>query len=593
MEIHSRTNGLAGVLALSVALFVAIPSARAQFGMPSAPKDIVTATATLSPATLAPGGTATLRVQLKIKPPFHINANPASEEYLIATKVTVNKAPGLTAGKAVYPPALLKKFEFYDKKLRVYEGTTAISVPLKLVAGAKSPQSVAGVLDYQACNDTSCLPPAKVTFSSVAGATTNPSGNSASGTSQTPLNSSTSAANAGTLDADANVIRTQYGVVGLPALVFLDEKGNERTDLRAGEELTLPSMMQKMEALKSGEKLEVSEESAGGWLGRLKSAPFALQLLLVFIGGLLLNLTPCVYPMIPITVGYFGAQSEGRTGKTFGLAAVYVLGLALMYSALGVFAALTGGLFGATLQSPFVVGFVALVLFALSLSMFGLFTIQPPQFIMARSGAKKGTAGALAMGALLGIVAAPCVGPIVAALLTYVAAKSGELGKAQGALFGFTLFFTLALGLGVPYLLLGTFSGSIKSMPRSGPWLERLKKVFAVPLLIASLYYAYFAFKPATTASAAPIPAASATTETIRVTSGAAGERSEHVNWQPATLAAIEDAKRAGRPVVIDFRADWCLPCLKLEREVFERPEMVLASKDVVLLRADYTRAGR
>lgn len=574
-----RKNGILWALMAMVALGIATRPAAAQFGLPNAPKDIVAAAATLSPGTLSPGKTATLKVQLKIKPPFHINANPASEEYLIATKVNVGKTAGITAGKPIYPQALLKKFEFYDKKLRVYEGTVSVSIPLKIAAGTKPPKTLTGIVDYQACNDTSCLPPAKVKFST--------GGSAPSGTGRTA--ESTLPISPGALDADANTIRRQYAVPGFPTLVFLDKQGNERTDLRAGEELTLPAMLQKLDALKSGEKLEVSAESAGGWLGRLKSAPFALQLLLVFLGGLLLNLTPCVYPMIPITVGYFGAQSEGRAGKTFGLAVLYVLGLALMYSALGVFAAITGGLFGATLQSPFVVGFVALVLFALALSMFGLFTIQPPQFIMARSGAKKGGAGALAMGALLGIVAAPCVGPIVAALLTYVAAKSGELGKAQGALFGFTLFFTLALGLGLPYLLLGTFSGSIKSMPRSGPWLERLKKIFAVPLLIASIYYAYLAFKPTSTASANAAPAQS----TLSAAKPGGPEQGEHEAWPPATLAAIDAAKKAGRPVVIDFRADWCLPCLKLEREVFSRPQVHTAAKDVVLLQADYTRAGQ
>jgi thiol:disulfide interchange protein DsbD len=210
-----------------------------------------------------------------------------------------------------------------------------------------------------------------------------------------------------------------------------------------------------------------------------------------------------------------------------------------------------------------------LVLFALGLSMLGVFTIQPPQFLMARSGAKKGAWGALGMGALLGIVAAPCVGPIVAALLTYVGAKAAELGRAQGALFGFAMFFTLALGLGLPYLLLGTFSGSIKSLPKSGPWLERLKKIFAVPLLIAAVYYAYLAVKPTSAAQAAQ----------------SAG------HWPAATLAKLEAAKKQGKPAVLDFRADWCLPCLKMEKEIFSKSEVLKYRDNVELLQVDLTRA--
>jgi thiol:disulfide interchange protein DsbD len=331
-------------------------------------------------------------------------------------------------------------------------------------------------------------------------------------------------------------------------------------------------MVKRVEALKSGKPFEMEKEGAQGWMGRLQDAPLLLQLALVFLGGLLLNLTPCVYPMIPITVGYFGAQSESRIGKTFSLALVYVLGLALVYSVLGVSAALTGRLFGSVLQSPLATGFVALVLFLLALSMFGLFTIQPPQFLMARSGAKKGIGGALAMGALLGVVAAPCVGPVVAALLTYVGAKGDPA-------LGFALFFTLSLGLGLPYLVLGTFSGAIKALPKSGLWLERFKKVFAVPLLVASLYYGYLAVSPLLASTGATATADAAVS-------------SQQKHWSHATEQTLAAARKAGRPVVLDFRANWCLPCLKLEREVFSRPEVHRAAESVELLQVDLTSAG-
>jgi thiol:disulfide interchange protein DsbD len=298
--------------------------------------------------------------------------------------------------------------------------------------------------------------------------------------------------------------------------------------------------------------------------------------------------------MIPITVGYFGGQSEGRIGKTLGLALLYVLGLALVYSALGVFAALTGSLFGSLLQSRLVVGVVAVVLFLLGLSMMGVFTIQPPRFLMARSGAKKGAAGALAMGALLGIVAAPCVGPVVAALLLYV----GEQGSPQ---LGFVLFFALSLGLGLPYLLLGTFSGAIKSLPKSGMWLERSKKIFAIPLLLAALYYGYSALKP-TASQAATV--ATTTTTTMDATSQTTGATSIATTndtakpaatgkeWANATANALTAARLAERPVVLDFRADWCLPCLELEREVFSRPDVLNAARGTTLLKVDLTDAS-
>jgi thiol:disulfide interchange protein DsbD len=365
--------------------------------------------------------------------------------------------------------------------------------------------------------------------------------------------------------ADAVTLQKKYQVVGLPTMIFLDGNGKERQDLRADESLTEPLMLQKMTALTQNTSLQQNSGSTGSWLEKIQNAPLALQLLLIFIGGLLLNLTPCVFPMIPVTVGYFGGQSEGRAGKTFILACFYVLGLAIVYSALGVVAALTGSLFGSTLQSPWLLAAMAIIFLILGASMFGLFVINPPSFILQQNSAKKGILGALVMGALLGIVAAPCVGPVVAALLVYVGAKANVA-------LGFLLFFVLSLGLGLPYLVLGTLSGSIKSLPRSGAWMEKLKKVFAVLLVFAALYYGYLAYNGFCPKTAAPMG-------------------SEH--WSAATLTAIQQAKENGQPVVLDFRADWCLPCLKMEKEIFSQPKVLsAASQDKVqLLRVDLTTA--
>ncbi|HEX8235620.1 MAG TPA: cytochrome c biogenesis protein CcdA [Abditibacteriaceae bacterium] len=533
-------------------------------------------------------GTSAVVVRLTIDPSYHINANPASASYLIPVAVTMAPAKGVTFGQPVYPAGKKTKFAFESKPLAVYENAVSIRVPITAGASTAASATLNGSVRYQACNDQACLFPTTARFS-----VQNASGGNAA---VEPATEEEAASTSGgeSANAYAENLRRKYGVVGLPAIVFLDGKGNERTDLRAGEELTRPVMVEKLAALETGQPWKSStrnEAGAASWMERLKRAPLLLQLALVFVGGLLLNLTPCVYPMIPITVGYFGGQSEGRIGKTLGLALLYVLGLALVYSALGVFAALTGSLFGSLLQSRFVVGAVAIVLFLLALSMLGAFTIQPPRFLMARSGAKKGAAGALAMGALLGIVAAPCVGPVVAALLLYV-------GEQRSPQLGFVLFFSLSLGLGLPYLLLGAFSGAIKSLPKSGMWLERSKKIFAVPLLLAALYYGYSAVRPApgqvatdatTTISAtaqASEPATAATTGRVMTSAGSGKE------WKNATAAVLDEARRSGRPVVLDFRADWCIPCLKLEREVFSRPEVLNAASGTTLLKVDLSFAG-
>ncbi len=535
--------------------------AQAQFTPPGAAapsSEVVAVSARLNGAAKA-GAHADLIVALSIKSPFHINANPASESYLIATQVLVGQVSGLKIGKPSYPAPTLKQFSFFPKPLKVYQGTVQVHVPLSFTSAYKG-ASVAGTLKYQACNEQSCLPPVTLKWKAQSGAATG---------------SKAAASPAGGSDeGDAVALRNRFGVKGLPTLVFLDAAGRERSDLRAGEELTLSSMQAKMQALRTEKGLAQEQGSAGDWGSRLSGAPLWLQLVLVFVGGLLLNLTPCVYPMIPITVGYFGTQSEGRTSKTFTLAVFYVLGLSLVYSALGVFASLTGSLFGSTMQSPYVLGFVALVLGGLGLSMFGLFTLNPPRWAMSQAGAKKGALGALGMGALLGVVAAPCVGPVVAALLTYV-------GVRHDVLLGFSLFFVLSLGLGLPYLLLGTFSGSAKSLPRAGAWMEKSKKIFAVPLVLAALYYAVLAVKS--------VPSNS--TQAVAAEQSTPGQPNEA--WPPATLAALEQAQSQGRPVVLDFRADWCLPCLKMEREIFRHPSTRQAAlqNNVLLLQVDLTKA--
>jgi len=530
----------------------------------AAPPQAATAIAKLSKSTLRPGESTFVTVYLTIKKGYHANANPASAKYLVPVTAMVS-GDGVSVGKPVYPKGKPKKFSFSDQVLSVYEGQVAIKVAVRASVKAKTGGYHLNVkVRYQACTDRSCLIPQTISLS----VPYNISGTSVAALTDETVNKVEMARgtpDAKVLLADAVTLQKKYQVVGLPTIIFLDGNGKERKDLRADESLTEPLMLQKMTALAQNISLQQNSGSTGSWLEKIQNAPLVLQLLLIFVGGLLLNLTPCVFPMIPVTIGYFGGQSEGRAGKTFILACFYVLGLAIVYSALGVVAALTGSLFGSTLQSPWLLAAMAIIFLILGASMFGLFIINPPSFILQRSNAKKGILGALLMGALLGIVAAPCVGPVVAALLVYVGAKANVA-------LGFLLFFVLSLGLGLPYLVLGTVSGSLKSLPRSGAWMEKLKKVFAVLLVFAALYYGYLAYNGFRPKAAAPIGSE---------------------NWTAATLTAIQQAEENGHPVVLDFRADWCLPCLKMEKEIFSQPKVLSAAAEdkVQLLRVDLTTA--
>ena len=287
--------------------------ARAQIGAPPPAK----VTASLPAKVVAPGAKSELRVLFDLPSPLHANANPASESYLIPVTVKLASTRDLVFGAPLYPKGENKKFVFSEKPISVYQGVTEIRVPLTVAPNAKSGSlEISGTLRYQPCNERSCFAPNTVDFKArveIGGAPV-----ASSGANDSALQAATGAAiaaakNAGA--ADAAQLQREYSVVGIPAIVFIDKNGKERTDLRSGEELTQKTFLTKMAALQSGEKWNGEASGAADWSSKLKSAPLWLQLVLAFVGGLLLNLTPCVYPIIPITVGYFGGQSEGASAK--------------------------------------------------------------------------------------------------------------------------------------------------------------------------------------------------------------------------------------------------------------------------------------
>src|SRR4030042_6186502 len=214
-------------------------------------------------------------------------------------------------------------------------------------------------------------------------------------------------------------------------------------------------------------------------------AGLILTLLGVFLGGIALNLPPCVYPLLPITASYFGGRSETgeRQGYLLLHGLLYILGLSVMNSAIGVSAAFTGRLMGSFLQHPAVLIFVATVLFLMALNFFGLWELRLPGFLSsAVSKSHTGYAQSLFMGLTLGIVAAPCIGPFIIGLLTMVAQKGDPL-------FGFLIFFILSLGLGLPLFILSIFAGNLSQLPRSGEWLLWIRRFFGWIMLAVARYF--------------------------------------------------------------------------------------------------------
>ena len=219
----------------------------------------------------------------------------------------------------------------------------------------------------------------------------------------------------------------------------------------------------------------------------------ALAIPLVFAGGVLTSLTPCIYPMIPITAAIVGgseASVEG-TGATrarwrpLGLTLTYVFGLALVYSALGLFAGLTGTLFGTVSTNPWLYFLMANVLIIAALAMLDVLPVRVPSVLLSRA-STAGTAGrysgALVMGALSGLVAAPCSAPVMAAVLTWVSTT-------HSATLGFVYLFVFSLGMCTLLVVVGLSSGSLTRLPRAGIWMVWVKRVFAFVMFAVAEYY--------------------------------------------------------------------------------------------------------
>jgi len=492
-----------------------------------------------------------LAVKINVDKGWHINSNTPNEDYLIPAKLSILSKDGIIekVEKILYPEPEDIKLSFSKTPLSVWQGEDFIGAKIKLKDNVKPGKyNLIVSLDYQACNDNTCLAPGNIVD---------------------------------TLEIE--VVNNTVPSNKINQSIFNSQI------------LTI-------------DKTISNDNDEGSVSGMFASKGFLLGLLFVFLGGLALNLTPCVYPLIPITIGYFGGQSEGKTKKLFFMGLLFVLGMSVTYSIIGVVTSLTGSLFGSLLQNTYVILFIVLVFIVMALGMFGVYEFKLPDSLVAKAGgAKGGMYGAFFMGLTLGIVAAPCIGPFVIGLVTVVAAKGDPL-------FGFTMFFVLSLGLGLPYLFLAMFSGKIKRLPKAGEWMEAVKHIFGLIILGMALYFLLPLLPRSISGYVLPIFLIISAVYILffdKLANGIKGFRifkivfsiiifgigvyqiipskEVTIDWKDYSSESLITSKNNGRPVFIDFYADWCIPCKELDSSTFPDPRVVKISKRFDNYKADMT----
>lgn len=509
-----------------------------------------------------PGATVNGVVLMQIDPPYHVNANPASEDYLIPTELRIEAGKGYRVGKVQYPKPKEKAFAFSEgKPIKILEGRTPIKFQITLDKSVpRRSMTIKATLRYQACDDNACYPPRTVPLEI-----------------QIPVADKEGAVNP----------KYQEAVQG--------------------------SEVAESDSSSARDLVEYSTAS-GGLVGSLeesfRTGQWVWFTLILFVAGLGLNLTPCVFPLIPITLGFFSMQSRGQVGQRVGLSALYALSMAAMYALLGTVASLAGKAFGFQFQNPWVLGSLIVLIVLFALALFGVYKFQVPPALMRYVGARQGWVGAVLMGMLAGVAAAPCIGPVIAALIPIVAAAANPM-------VGFLFFLALGLGLGTPYFVAGLFYERVqKRIPRSGEWTILVERIFGVMLLAVALFFAnslmtpqvygwvwvaflglaalYFLFgerKEITQPRVVRFKQALGIGFAALMVNNALSMMRPKVEiaWQPYSVALLEQAKAEGKPVLIDFTANWCQACGELKHYTFTDPAVVQESERFVRLVLDAT----
>jgi thiol:disulfide interchange protein DsbD len=511
-------------------------SLQAQLGPPKAE-----VTPILDTTTVRPGSTVHAALQVHLPEKYHTNSNQPRDPNLIPITVTFDPPPaGVAFTEVVFPPAADLAQRGADQPLRVFSGDFAIGVALT-VAPTVAPGTIElpATLRYQACDEVACYAPTRVpvkwslTVANAAGPKQHEEvfKKIAFGSGEAPKVAATAAA-VPTLVPSAS--RLPIVTDEIAALDRFTVKGTAFGYLDSSEFLTFIH------------NAEAGIREKGMFEGR---GPLAI-LLLVLVGGLLLNLTPCVLPMIPINLAIIGAGAQaGSRSRGFLLGGAYGAAMAFVYGLLGLAVILTASTFGTINSSPWFNLAIALLFVVLALAMFDLVNIDFSRFLD-RFHVGESSRGsfivAFGMGGIAALLAGACVAPVVIQVVVF----SSNL-YASGTTAALALPFLLGVGMAIPWPVAGA---GIAALPKPGAWMVRIKQVFGVVILGTALYYGYQSYELFS----------NRWVDATEVSASVEAKLKE--GWHSSLADGLAVAQKENKPVLIDMWATWCKNCLVMDK---------------------------
>ena len=492
-----------------------------------------------------------VRVALQVSLPegLHTQSNRPRDPNLIPTELKIDAPAGVAAVEIVFPPSTDLKQVGQDQPLAVFERAFTIGVRLKLAATlVPGDVTVPAHLRYQACDANLCYAP-----------TTADTGWTIR---MVPKGTATAAQHRDVFDKIAfghgESAATPAAAPVIPRPV---SAGGGDRDLAALNDFivlgTTGGYLRRDDFLTFIHNAENGVKERGIFEGR---GPLAI-LLIVFFGGLALNLTPCVLPMIPINLAIIGAGTQaGSRGRGFLLGGVYGAAMALVYGILGVVVILTAGTFGTINSSPWFNFWIAVLFIVLALAMFDLITIDFSRLSnrLAVGASSRGTfLLAFSMGAVAALLAGACVAPVVIQVVLF----SSNL-YAKGTRVALALPFFLGVGMAVPWPIAGA---GLAALPKPGAWMVHVKQALGVIILVTAAYYGYEAYGLFANRWVDPTAVRSSVEEKLKA------------GWTPSLTEGLATAKREQKPVMIDMWATWCKNCLTMDKTTLEDPAVTTA----------------